>query len=484
MDRQKYQEIVHTAIANGITTLEVGQEGGDVTMSEVLSTIASQEQDKSKLPTVELLQRVGYRTLPKNNKQGLPGDVHLEDLPQGAGSVQHNLSKDALRSALYESYLLHAPSPDWKTSRILMLHNPEVQAVVLEQTQDKKPSITQRQQHVRKVLREAFLYLQESILENKNEKPHNMKGYGVVSNGLGLPDNHPLYLSWTDAVLPALEDVHTELGHVDFKMIQLPANLLETNGLQVAQQIKSDRAAMTDVLPADLQILAMRPLTCYPDLGTGNGKPFILADYQLPATMDKTLQWSHTMQQPPQVYQVAIKTAMAHFDCSEILEAKQKGQELSTDQRETLDGCKLLQSLLHDVDQSLENVRSFAQHEEDLFQKIIPLIHDTFEAYDDDTAQILQSFFGAYSLAVRYAIAKNTRQVLVKGEKEGSASTPKYPDLSPDVRLQEYAIEFLLRTGTIDKLMVGFSEADQILEDMDIVYQFNTKQQQGAVDAK
>ena len=482
MDRKVYQDIVHTAIANGITTLEVGQEGGDILMSEVLSTIASEEAAESSTtapPRIELIQRVGYRILTKN-KHGMMGDVQVEET--ATGTVQHNITAAALQSALYDSYLLHAPSAQWKTTRTLLLHNPEVQI-----TNDDMP-LTQRQEHLRQVLMDSFLYLQEACLQQQEQqhqqqadvKPHNMRGYGIVSNGLGLPNKHPLHLSWTDAILPALQDVHSQLGMgdndrpLDFKVVQLPVNLLETTGLQVAQQVDSDRKALDILSERDLQIIAMRPLTCYPDRGTGDGKPFILADYQLPATMDKTLQWTQHMQQPPAAYQVALKTAMAHFDATELLDLKEEGIDLSTEQRETLDGCKLMQSLLHDVDASLESVRSFAQHEQDLFQRIIPLIHDTFEGYDEDTAQILQTFFGAYSLAVRYAIAKNTRQVLVEGDKDGSA--PKYPDLSPDVALQEYALHFLLQAKCIDKFLVGFSEPEQILQDMDIVHKYYLNQ--------
>lgn len=466
IDHAKYQDIIHTAIANGITTLEVGQEGGDVLMSEVLSTIASSETDASTLPAVELLQRVGYRTLAKN-KEGLLGDKQVDELPK-AGTVQHNITDPALKSALYDSYLLHAPSSKWKTKRTLLLHNPEVQV-------DESLKLKKRQEQLRAILRDSFLYLQEACLEDReNTKPHNMIGYGLASNGLGLPDNHPLHLSWTDAVLPALQDVQTTLQlegtPVDFRVLQLPANLLETAGLEVARQVKEDRSALPGLL-GHLQVMAMRPLTCYPDRGTGDGKPFVLADYQLPATMDKTLQWTHEMTQPPAAYQAALKTAMAHFDATEILELKEEGVELSAEQRETLDGCKLMQSLLHDVDASLEKVRSFAQHEQDLYERIIPLIHDTFEGYDAETAEVMQSFFGAYSLAVRYAIAKNTRKLLVKGDDAGGGKTPKYPDLPPDMCLQEYALQYLLKADCIDKLILGFSEPDHILQDMDYVTQ-------------
>ena len=472
MDRKAYQDIVHTALANGITTLEVGQEGGDVIMSEILSTIASESPAEEPLPPVQLLQRVGYRTM-MHQQQGLLGDKLIEEDTKAGTTIQHNITPAALRHALHDSYLSHAPSPRWKSvERTLLLHNPEVQVA------DQDASLTQRQEKLRDMLQEAFLYLQEAcneekFPENHHHHHHHLRGYGVVSNGLSLPSDHPLHLSWTDTVLPALEHVHDTMGGVvQFEMLTLPVNLLETAGLDVAGRVAADRAARAFL--ADLQIVAMRPLTCYPDQGTGDGKPFILADYQLPAGMDQTLQWTQHMQQPPAAYQLALKTAMAHFDATDLLERKQK-QELTTDERETLDGCKLMQSLLHDVDAALEQVRSFAQHEQDVFQKIIPLIHDTFESYDEDTARVLQSFFGAYSLAVRYAIAKNTRHVLVHGDDKEKG--PRYPDLDPSVTLQEYALHFLLKSGHIDKLLLGFSEVDQILQDMDIVALFMQEKQ-------
>ena len=60
------------------------------------------------------------------------------------------------------------------------------------------------------------------------------------------------------------------------------------------------------------------------------------------------------------------------------------------EERETLDGCKLMQSMIHDLDNDLENVRSFAAHEEELYGRIIPLIYDTFELMDDKTSDVLE----------------------------------------------------------------------------------------------
>jgi len=50
-------------------------------------------------------------------------------------------------------------------------------------------------------------------------------------------------------------------------------------------------------------------------------------------------------------------------------------------------GVSLMHSHL-DVDQGLHHVRSFQPREDFLLTQIIPLIHDTFESYDEDTAKL------------------------------------------------------------------------------------------------
>jgi hypothetical protein len=333
-----------------------------------------------------------------------------------------------------------------------MLHNPEVQGSQIGEATEG------RQFRIRERLEEAFQTLEDAVHDGMIAK------YGLVSNGIILPNDHPLYLD-TETVMLAASEVASNQGKdaVNFAVLQLPANLLERRGFEMA-----DAIAKHPDKPKSLQIYAMRPLSCYPDMGTGAGHPFVLADYKLPATMEKKLNWSNEMTGPPAAYEIALKTAMQHFDAEEIIQAKMDGKELTADQRETLDGCKLLQSLLHDFDAGLAKVRSFAAHEDELYNKVIPLIHDTFEGYDEETAQVLQSFFGAYSMAVKYSIASNLRKLLTSGE--AGSNVPKCTDLQHEMRLQEYGLHFVLaHHDAIDKVMIGASDASQVIDALDIV---------------
>ena len=404
---ENYPAIVQTAFSQGVTHFQAGQDGGAEALRQALEGTQG----------TTAIVRWGYRT----QVTELAGDVVVDETEEH--KVVHNLN---VQAAAETCPLVAAEN----VQVMATLHNPEVS---------------------RNKLSEGLQSMQELV------KQGSIQGFGLTSNGLCLPSDHPLHLSWVETVLPAMEDAMSKVGELDLKLVELPVNLLETKGLEVAKEIKES-------LP-HVEIHAQRPLTCYPDLGTGSGHPFILADYLLPATMEKQLTWSHQMETTPQVYEVALKAAMAHFDATELLELKEQG-DLTTDQRETLDGCKLLQSLLHDVDLGLENLRSFRAHETDLYEQVIPLIHDTFESYDEDTAKILQSFFAAYSMAVRYAIARNTRKLLVEGE---NGANPMYPELPPDMRLQEFALRWLLEDPSIDKITIGCSKMDQVMEDLEII---------------
>merc|ERR1712194_438099 len=172
-------------------------------------------------------------------------------------------------------------------------------------------------------------------------------------------------------------------------------------------------------------------------------------------------------------YQSTLQAAMSHFDAEELIELKQE-RELTMEERETLDGCKLMQSMIHDLDNQLVDIRSFAAHEDELYGRIIPLIHDTFEMMDDNTSDILQTYFAAYAVAVRYAIATKTREVLKQGESMNSGGTGiTYPNIPHSMTLQEYALRHMLSERCFDRIVIGastmqdFEHQTQLMKNID-----------------
>ena len=436
---ESYQELIYQSLSKQVSHFEVaGQEGGDIAMTGAIHSALERNPDFLSSP-VTITARLGYRSLIGNagagthtanedeqaataaatpsENQPMLGDVILAQPPEEGkngtsnrvaaydtpGNVVHNISSDYLLQTVRSSPLLELRDIMENLRLVFLLHNPEVQVVDLLQ-EDPRATPEAQQEFIRQRWTPAMETLQEYSCNNNSSGTSNgvSVSFGICSNGLGIPkaDNHPMHLD-TDSVVQAAKTYDR------FSTIQLPANLLETYGWEMARKIKAE---------TQLDVVAMRPLTCYPDLGTGSGYPFRLVDYSLPTLQDdnddddddsdgannnsgdgigteaagtSSLRYTNEITGIPTIYQMTLQAAMSHFDAEELLELKQE-RELTMEERETLDGCKLMQSMIHDLDNQLPDIRSFAAHEDELYGRIIPLIHNTFELMDDTTSDVLQ----------------------------------------------------------------------------------------------
>ena len=409
---ESYQELIYQALSKNASYFEVaGQEGGDIAMVGAIQSALERNPDFLASP-LTVTARLGYRNIDASGSEAvnpankpMPGDVVLAQAPEEGkknksvaydtpSNVVHNLSADYILNAIESSPLLELQEME-NLRLVFLLHNPEVQIVDLLKEDPTAASET-RQEFIRGRWDPAMKVLQEysaSFNSSETAKATKSISFGVCSNGLGIPkaDNHPMHLDAESAIQAANE-------YDQLSTVQLPANLLETTGWDMARKIKAETSAFS------VDVVAMRPLTCYPDLGAGSGYPFRLVDYALPTLEDdsvgsipqsggvgpgKGLRYTNDMTGIPNIYQSTLQAAMSHFDAEELIELKQE-RELSMEERETLDGCKLMQSMIHDLDNQLADIRSFAAHEDELYGRIIPLIHDTFELMDDTTSDVLQ----------------------------------------------------------------------------------------------
>ena len=472
---ESYRELIHQALSHQVSYLEIaGHGGGEIAMVGALQSAIERSPDLAERP-LTVTTRIGYRTLVGGDDAQLvisrPGDVVMNEEGEAPSSIRttvvHNLSSSFVEESIQSSPLLELQADMPNLRLVYLLQNPEVQVLeLLKLYPDATPEA-----------RDSFIQARWSpALDMLEEYSTSTRGvsFGVVSNGLGIParNNHPMHLN-ADIVIDAANKFSR------FLAVQLPANLLERQGWEIARKIKAEAPSVS--------IGVIRPLTCYPDLGTGKGHPFRLVDYALPSienghpfapisstafsTSTSTTHYTHEMRGVPSIYQIALQTAMSHFDAEEILQAKQE-RDLTTEERETLDGCKLVQSMIYDLDADLDRIRSFTAHEEELYGRIIPLLYDTFEAMDDHTSDVLQAYFAAYAVAVRFAIAKKTRQVLCEGEMQAEMSTPKYPDIPSSMSLQEYSVRRMLAEPAFDRIIAGastlqdFSHLVQLIEDI------------------
>jgi hypothetical protein len=500
---EQYAAVIQTALLHNVTTFEasaIGQEG-ERWLAEAYEVARRRlTPDDSKCPDIKqrptMMARFGYRNsniavgadndkLSKNDSQFV-GDVKLDS--QGSGETgAHNISREFVEHCLGESPLAKLRQEQLQASNgndkagdgvmelIYMAHNPETQGGDVydpSQTNAGAPPLEDIREKVRESLTSGFVALEEACRNG------TISSYGVSSNGLSLPPSHPLHLGWKDVLLASRDAARSVHGNesVDSKLstIQLPANLLETRGIKVATAIqsfltskKADENDSYTGMPEKVKICISRPLTCYPDQGTGTGYPFKLVDYQIPVGILPNgrkgmapYEWSHRIPGQPPLYVPALNSAMGHFDAEEILK-EQNERDLTVEERETLEGCRLLQSMLHNLDNSLETVRSFQAYEDDLSNKVIPLIHNTFEELDDSSADVLQAFFVMHGAAVRHAVAKTTRKLLI----EGGEGVPMY-DIPASQKLQDFALQWLLRheKDIVSQVIIGCPRPEHVME--------------------
>ena len=489
------------------------------------------------------------------------GKEATEDIEaQPAVVLVHNLSKEyvlqSLRtSPLVQQYKLNDESKK-KVQLISLAHNPETQmaAYLLSNHQaiDGETLAKRARDYMKQSMTSAFAGYETAVKEGL------IDGYGVDSNGLSLPESHDMHFDWRDVLECAVDaylEVHGESiesgRSSSLKVIRLPANILETRGLSVANGIHSffgdsdgERSSseeglhsfaddesdpsvqqkrklrkLRNLLPKSLGVIVTRPLTAYPYGGTGYGPsstpasvpplflngqqrnesvgsdgklidathPIRLLDCQIELEsgqhQDPPLIWTNEHYNQygvrPAAYQPILNVALTHFDADEILEAS-CNRELTVEERETLDGCKILRDLIHDLDNSLDTMKSFAAYEEYLVKVVVPLIYGQFEELDEESSKVLQLFFKVHGMAVRMVISRWTRELLTgKGEdKQGGESiseiwqrfgfgefTGGY-DIAGNIPLQDFALEHILKDDAVRGLVVGCSRPEHVLEAM------------------
>mmetsp|Transcript_38919 Transcript_38919/g.93629 ORF Transcript_38919/g.93629 Transcript_38919/m.93629 type:complete len:223 (-) Transcript_38919:58-726(-) len=205
----------------------------------------------------------------------------------------------------------------------------------------------------------------------------------------------------------------------------------------------------------------------------------------------------HQYGRRPAAYQPILNAALSHFDADAILEASRE-RDLTVEERETLDGCKLLRDMIHDLDATLDTMKSFAAYEEYLINVAVPLMYGSFEELDEESAGMLQLFFRVHGMAVRMAVARWTRDVMLAGWKRvDSISTDDAEvvddisrtkdtkqekaiaevwesfgfgdfaggyDVPEDVTLQDFALKHLLKGDAVGGVVVGCSRPEHVLE--------------------
>jgi aryl-alcohol dehydrogenase-like predicted oxidoreductase len=253
-----------------------------------------------------------------------------------------------------------------------------------------------------KIIFEAFLECESLVQSGK------IKSYGISSEAFSILHNSDKFLPYEDFIslaVSAAEELKNDKH--SFSTIELPINILESEGLACAKWAKEN----------SLRVIATRPLNALT-----NNQVYRLADY------DESHEYYHLL--------------------NEILDV--------TD-NETL---KPLFNLFEELDASKHKFGWIGDYETFLYTQAIPHIQSVLQKIDKDNAETMLNFIDLflieYKKMVDHECAKKTKIALKEIFEECQLS------------MQECALSYLLNIDDIDYIAVGMRKPSYVHEIMSL----------------
>ena len=339
---------------------------------------------------VEIVSKFGYI---QGSNMLAHKDEPFEDVVEYSESCFHSISKSFMLHQLEQSLLrLEVTQID-----CYLLHNPEY--YIFNALNKKMPHDEVLDNMFDRIF-DVFVALEEQI------KNTTIKSYGISSNSFSKDHNDIEFLPYEDLITladRAAEMVGNEVH--SFTTVQLPINMLETQGLKCAAWAKKN----------GLRVLANRPLNAQ------DGElMYRLADY------DESFEYYNHL--------------------NELLEVSDN------------DELRSLYNLIAQLDDNKHKYGWIGDYDSFLYSQIIPHIQKSLEGIDEQNFETLftfvDMFLKEYRKMVVYECSKSTRVQLKEQLGECSAS------------LQECALKFLVERESIDYILIGMRKSSYVQDVM------------------
>ena len=276
-----------------------------------------------------------------------------------------------------------------------LIHNPEYFLLdALQKGKNREETLDKMFQRIY----ESFVGLEKEVKDGR------INSYGISSNSFAKPENDAEFLPY-DELLRVAQNAAEKVGNKQhsFSTIELPINILETEGLKCAAWAKKN----------GLRVLSNRPLNAQK-----KGLMYRLADYE--------------------------ESKEYYYYLNELLQ--------------TCDN-KLLQPLYNLIEQMDMNKHKFGwigEYDSFLHMQIIPHIRESLKNLEpdslDDLLRFIDLFLKEYRSMVAYECSKRVRTEL----KEEFRECHK--------KLQKCALEFLFQRDVIDYILIGMRKPSYVQE--------------------
>lgn len=377
-------------------------------------------------------------------------DLKFKNVVKVTEDAYHCIDKEFMRFQL--SRVSSAFTSIIGSLDVFFIHNPELSfrdEVTNQSLIDKA--------HTDARLFDLFCALEEEVIKGR------IKGYGISSNSFSLPVGHPLFLPYQDLATLA-EQAATAVGSGGFnhgtnkhhlKAIQFPANVIE-------------RTALSDI-DVDIHFVDGDSVS------KGNG----IAQWARQEGIEVMVNRALTAVTSDRIYQLTTSPANTEEHSVEVAYAAVRDQlfdhlspaedsttvvspEEKAELEELLEACAFLKKLVHDMESQLlefDNVNHFSK---DLQEKILPVLNEKLEGIDEQTFQLLSSYFLHYEHLIRYITEQKAREHVMKT----IAATPDLEPVAEAELLQAYSLRYLLTHPLVDTVLVGMNSEQQV-EDID-----------------
>ena len=378
-ENPEHIEAIRMAVASGIRLIDTSTNYMDGAAERAVAKALRFMEDDAR-EHVEIVSKFGY--IQGSALERLQAGEVFEEVVEFAPHVYHCIHPDFLRDQLE-----HSLERLQRTSLgCYLLHNPEYFLLdALNRGRERNEVLDEMNDRIYR----AFIALELAVAEGR------IDGYGISSNSFAKASDDPEFLPYED--LPALAaHAAKTAGNArhHFTTVQLPINLLETEGLRCAKWAKKHA----------LRVLSNRPLNAQ-----YKGRMYRLAEYP-----------------PSDVYEARLNGILQLCDHATL---------------------GTLQNLILQLDVVKHRFSWVGEYKSFLYTQVLPHIRKVLAALGEDEraalAQQLTLFLDAYGSAVAHECSLKVREAL--SDRLEGCSRP----------LQYCALEFLMQQPDIDVILVG-----------------------------
>jgi len=385
--KPEHIQAIRTAVEEGIDLIDTSTNYMDGSAERAIA-LAFQPMPQKLLNGVEIVSKYGY--IQGSTLARVQEGEHFPEIVKFSEQVYHCISPEFMQDQLTKSLeRLNMDSLD-----CYLIHNPEYFLLdAMNKDLDRDESLDRMFERIEA----AFTALEAEV------KVGRINSYGISSNSFAKKPNDPEFLPYEDLVTIA-QRAAKRMGASEhhFTTIQLPINMLETEGLKCAAWAKK----------SGLRVLANRPFNA-----EANALMFRLASYEEPHDY--------------------------YHHLNEVLEMTDDSSLQS------------IHNLITQLDDVKHRFGFIGEYEQFLHVQVVPHLQKALSEVDPSVVELLAEsldlFLQEYARMVAFECTKMT-QVQLKEKLQGC-----------DKSLQACALDFLQQQEEIDYILVGMRKPSYVM---------------------